>query len=130
MDYFINMVEVGDIEVEVQVAALVLLERYLESLPQFSQLNILKVLAVSMYTAQKILKDTGILSVSDFAWLSGLTEDHLRELEIEFLEELDYKLHLSFEEYKGSLISLVPDREMKRSVEKLLEGKKNQVIHY
>ena len=85
MEYFIKMVEVGEIENEVQVAALVLLERYLDALPQYSQLNILKVLAVSLYTAQKIIKDVDIMSVSDFAWLSGLSEDHLRELELEFV---------------------------------------------
>lgn len=120
------MVEVGDIENEVQVTALVLLERYLDALPQFSPLNILKVLAVSLYTAQKIIKDIDILGVSDFAWLSGLSEDHLRDLEFEFVEALDYKLHLSFEEYRDSLISLVPDREMKRKVQRVLEGKRTE----
>jgi len=116
LEYFFRIVNAGEIETEVQVAALVLLERYLDALPPFSQLNILKVLAVSIYTAQKIIKDIGIWGVKDFAWLAGISDQHLRELEIEFLEALEYKLHLSFEEFRGSLISLVPDREMKREI--------------
>lgn len=63
-----------------------------------SRLNLHKVLIASMITAMKFNEDT-IYSNSDFAELAGISCQSVNLMEIEFLEEIDYRLTYTQDEY-------------------------------
>ena len=89
----------GDLVDEVLISGQILLEKYLKSLRMLCPINFHKLVAVSCYVAQKVVLDTEIWSLSDFGTICGLSHEKLKSLEIEFIKELDFKVHIGGEEY-------------------------------
>ena len=97
----------GDLENEVLIAGLILLERYLRSLRVLCPIHFYKLVAVSCYLAQKVVLDEEIWSLPDYGHIAGLSAEKLKFIESEFLNQLDFGVHITEEEfmlYKGSLI--------------------------
>ena len=93
------LAEEGDLENGVLIGGLILLERYLRTLKNLCPINFHKLVAVSCYVAQKVILDTDIWALSDFGVIAGLSPKKLTQLEIEFINDLDYKVHIGEKEF-------------------------------
>ena len=93
------LAEEGTLDNEVLIAGLILLERYLSSLKTLCPINFDCLIAVACYVAQKVVLDTDIWAASDYGIISGLEAEMLKQLEIEFLNDLEFKVHIKAEEF-------------------------------
>jgi len=93
------MAENGEFEEEALIYAFILILRFLDNIEDGSPINFLKLTATAVFVAQKILFDTGIWKITDFAEIAGLSASSLKKLEIEFMQDLNYKLHVDKQEY-------------------------------
>ena len=50
-----------------------------------------------------MLLDTGLWTLEDFASFSGLRKERLQDLEMDFMELVNFKLHVSDKQYKRVL---------------------------
>ena len=100
VDVYVELLaEEGDLENEVLIGGLILLERYLRHLEDLCPIHFHKLVAVSIYVAQKVILDTEMWALSDFGAIAGLSPKNLAKLEIELLNDLDYKVHLGEKEF-------------------------------
>ena len=100
VDIYLELIaEEADLQNGVLIAGLILLERYLRTLKALCPIHFYKLVAVACYVAQKVVLDTEIWSLSDFGAIAGLSMNKLRLLEIEFINDLDYKVHIKEGEF-------------------------------
>ena len=97
--YVSFIVSEGEIELEVLITAYILLERFLEELEVPSPVDFHKLFCVSVFIAQKLVLDMELWTAQDFAEFGGISEKELKSREIEFLNLLDFKVHVSEKEY-------------------------------
>ena len=97
--YYFSLARACELDEQVQVVTLLYIERYLTKLPAICPLHFLKLIAASAYVAQKVTLDTGIWRSNDFGLLSGLKGVELRSLELNFLTDLEFEMHVTAEDY-------------------------------
>ena len=91
--------ENGEFDEEVLVYAFILILRYLDAVPEDCPVHFLKLAATAVFVAHKILLDSGLWKIADFAEIAGLSVRSVKSLELEFMEEIDFNLHVTQKEY-------------------------------
>ena len=99
-EYLDRVLSVGQFDKETLIYSFIILERFIGGSKLRGQVNFHKLLAVSVYIAFKVLHETEIWWLTDFEDISGFSPQDMRELEIAFLQAVDFKTHVSSKEYE------------------------------
>ena len=98
-EYLWLLQEHSEIEEEVLVYSLALILRFLGEMKLLGKINFLKLIAVTQFISQKMHLDSGLWTSTDFGSFSGLSQERLLELEIEFAKLLKFNLFVSKKEF-------------------------------
>ena len=104
-EYSIGLTRALEVDLRVLVVAFILISRFLRAIKDNScnkplpPINFYKMVAVSLFCAQKLALERDHIGIQDFAIISRLSVQELGEMEIEFLEEIDFRLHVTKEEF-------------------------------
>ena len=104
-EYCVGLTQALELDISVLVVAFILIYRLMKSIKEHSifrqppPLNFYKVVAVSLFCAQKLSLDRDNIGIQDFATIARLSAKELGELEIEFLEDINFTLHVTREEF-------------------------------
>ena len=90
----------GQFDDESLIYSFILLERFIQkNKVKGQQFNFFKLIAVSLFIAFKTKSDTEIIYLSDFEKISNFSPSHMRELELEFLFTIEFKVTVSQKVY-------------------------------
>ena len=98
--YLNQVVSIGQFDKETLIFAFILLERFIGKSKLRGQINFFKLVAVATYIAFKVLHETEVWFLTDFEDISNFSPWEMRELEIAFLQAVDFKIHVSSKEYR------------------------------
>ena len=99
-EYVDYVIRNGKIEPEVLVLTISLIEKFILRLPEGAPIHFLKLIAITIFIAQKYLHESSSWSIPEFGRLVGLSSDSLRELEIEYLIIIDFSIYLTRKQFK------------------------------
>lgn len=103
-EYIKHLLQHGSLEPEVLVFASIILERFV--LSSKYDICFLKLIATVVFSAQKFLLENNLWDNKGFGAIAGLTTNQLNSLEVEYLEEVGFRIFVCYEEYKARLHEL------------------------
>ena len=99
-DYAQHITKYGTIEPEVLIYTIILIERFLSSQDLSEGVNLHKIVAVVTFVAQKFLLETELWDAEGYCEFCGLDVPALKELEIDYLEAIEYRIFIKAQEFK------------------------------
>jgi len=109
-NYLRRLVTYARLELEVLIAASVLIERHICCLSETTVLSsskMLRLLAVSTFVAFKYVHDTEVWCLEDYSMIAGMTREGLKQLEIKFLKGINFRVYVSDVEFEAFTSKLI-----------------------
>lgn len=108
-DYIQHLLKHGSLELEVLVAAAILLEKFTAASKY--EISFLKLVATVVFVTQKFILEDDLWDNIGFSTLAGLKPNQLNALEVEYLNEIDFRVFISQAEFEHARQELVKNNQ-------------------
>ena len=78
-----------------------LIEGFLSRMAQKADLNMKRIIAICLYTAQKVLRDENLWRIQEFSTLASIRASHVPVLELQFASFMDFDVLISEIDYSN-----------------------------